>query len=65
MKYEIRCEGGMNGHMPIHTVDERDVWDLLRYIDIFYGRIQYLTLNPPSEGIATVNGKPVHFMEVQ
>lgn len=55
----------MNGHMPIHTVDERDIWDLLRYIDIFYGRIQYLTIGSPSEGVATVNGKPVHFKEVE
>ena len=65
MKYEIRCHGGMNGHRPVHTVDEKDVWDLLRYIDTFYGRIQYVTVGSSSEGMATVNGRTVLYKEVQ
>lgn len=63
-KYEIRSDG-MNGHRPVYTVGEKDVWDLLRYIDMFYGRIQHITLDLPSKGVVTINGNPVQFREVE
>lgn len=62
--YEIRSNG-MNGHRPVYNVEERDVWDLLRYINVFYGKIRNVNINTPESGNAVIDGQFVYFKEVQ